>query len=364
MEGPVIFKDKKEIPTTAKLVEAYTNSLEELFFIENPQFKKGMPGVSEALHDFLSNASYDHIWVYYPWCNTAVHTLPEDIYFKLRTSRNRHVIHDDEQIAYRNLSVGVAGLSVGSAIVSALVVSGGPKNIKIADFDTVEVTNLNRIRASLLDVGINKTEITARNVWELDPFANLELWSSGITKETLEKFLLDKKLDVFIDEMDSLDLKIAARFICREHKIPVVMATDNGDGVILDIERFDTEDNLPIFHGLLGEVKPEDFGDMDYRKWLQLATKIVGPEYLTPRMQESIMAIGKTIPSVPQLGPSATMAGATVAYTVRQIANKNKIVSGRYTVSLEEKLVPGFNSPESIKSRQEATEVFKNNFSK
>ena len=96
------------------------------------------------------------------------------------------------------------------------------------------------MNAKLSDVGMNKTVVSAREVWELDPFAELHVWDSGVNKENLEDFILgEPKIDIFIDEMDSLSLKAMARFICKKARIPVLMATDNGDEVLLDIERFD-----------------------------------------------------------------------------------------------------------------------------
>lgn len=345
-------------------IDAFSGALEELFFIEHPQYKKPQPGVADMLKEYLDSSKVVPVFIHYPWKSVVVKTVPEDLYLTLRTARNRFIISHEEQLAYRDLHVAVAGLSVGSAIVSSIVVNGGCKKMKIADFDTAEITNLNRMRAKLTDIGQNKTIIAAREVWELDPYAELELWGEGIAKDTLQKFILDPTIDVFVDEMDSLDLKIAARFACREAGIPVIMATDNGDGIILDVERFDLDKSSEIFHGLLGTVTPKDFENLDYKMWLQLATKIVGPTYLTPRMQESLSVIGRSIPSVPQLGTTANIAGAAVSFCLRRIASKLPLDSGRYIVSLEEKIVPGYMSDEMINERMENTKLFISQFGK
>jgi len=108
---------------------------------------------------------------------------------------------------------------VGSSILQALVRAGGAKNLKIADHDNLETTNLNRIQASLLGLGKNKTEIAAQSVFELDPFANLSIFPKGLNGANLKKFLLTKpKLDVFIDSMDSFPMKIRARQLCKKFK--------------------------------------------------------------------------------------------------------------------------------------------------
>ncbi|MDQ5931241.1 MAG: ThiF protein [Patescibacteria group bacterium] len=354
---------KKENPLVIE-IDAFSSALEELFFIENPQYKKPQPGVMDLLDKYLASSTITPVFIYYPWKNTVVKTVPENIYLTLRTARNRFIINQEEQTAYRDLHVAIAGLSVGSAILSSIVVSGGCKKMKIADFDKAEITNLNRMRAKLTDIGQNKTFIAAKEVWELDPYAEIDLWSEGISKDSLNKFLLDPKVDVFVDEMDSLDLKIAARFVCREAGIPVLMATDNGDGVILDVERFDLDKTQEIFHGLLGTVTPKDFENIDYKMWLQLATKIVGPTYLTPRMQESLSVIGRSIPSVPQLGTTANIAGAAVSFCLRRLSSKLPLESGRYTVSLEEKIIPRYMSEEMIKEREQNTKLFISNFGK
>jgi len=363
---PIIFNNRNEAPLhVACTIEAFEPSLKELFFIRNPHWKKEMADAQKALAEFLNHHGLNDIWIYFPWSDTLVHTVPEDIYFVLRTARNRNIISEAEQTNYRNISVGIAGLSVGSAILSALVISGGPKRLKLADFDEIEISNLNRIRASLLDVGMNKTTVAARNLWEIDPFAELTLFDSGVSRKTIKDFILtNPRLDVFMDEMDSLDLKIMSRLVCREEKIPVLMATDNGDSIILDIERFDQEPKRPLFHGLIGDMDADDLKNLAYKDWLKLATKIVGPEYLTERMQDSLLEIGKSLPAVPQLGTSAAVAGSAIAYAIRRIANRQDLPSGRYTVGFEEKLIPHYNDPDAVEKRREKTNKFISNFAK
>lgn len=363
-EKPKIFAELKAVPPNSIHVEAFESALRELFFIENPAMKNKSAKFQERLQKFLDVSDVKPIWVYYPWLNKAVRTVPEDIYFILRTARNRDIITTKQQNKFRSMQIGVAGLSVGSAAIQALVISGGPKKIKIADFDVTEITNLNRIRAELADVGVNKTEVAAKSVWAIDPFAELELYEQGLTAENLEHFISKPRLDIFIDEIDDIDLKVRSRLLSRQNKIPVLMATDNGDAVILDVERFDQEPQREILHGLFGKIEPEKLAKLDYKQWLELATKIINPEYLTESMQDSLLKIGKEISAVPQLGSTASIAGAAIAFAVRKIANNEPMPSGRYLISLEEKLVPEYNSPQSVELRMKKTIAFKNLFPK
>ena len=334
---PTLFKAKKNAPKNAEIIDAFSSSLKELFFTRNPGLKKEMPEARKPLERFLKDSKkIKGIWIYYPWNNKLVYSLPENLYFELRTARNKNLITIDEQKKYREFKVGITGVSIGSNILWPLVMSGGPKFIKIADPDTIEVSNLNRLRAPISSIGVNKAVFTAHQIWEMDPFAKLFVRPQGVSKNNIESFILNKpKLDVLIDEMDSLNLKIASRKICRKNRIPVLMATNIGDKIMLDVERFDLEPKRPILHGLIGDVKIEDLENIPYKEWLKFATKIVDPKNFTVRLKESISEIGKTVSAVPQLGTSATIAGAAISYIIRKIAANKKVSSGRYFVNLD-----------------------------
>src|SRR3989344_3119843 len=338
---PIVYKSRDEAPKDVEFLDTMSSSLKELFFIRNPQFKKTIQEAKEPLQECREeNKNIETVFVFYPWLNKFIHTVSEEIYFELRTARNKNIINKKEQENYRNARIGIVGLSIGSNVILILTFTGGPKFMRIADFDDIEISNLNRLREGLPQVGENKTFAAAKQVWEIDPFAELELWDKGVSKEDLKEFIIGgknggEKLDIFIDEMDSLELKILSRFICREYKIPVLMATDNGDNIILDVERYDIESSLPILHGLIGDTKPDDFKTMNYEEWLKLATKIVGYDNLTNRMKECLKEIGKTLSGVPQLGSTASVGASAISLSIRKIANKENLPSGRYFINLD-----------------------------
>lgn len=334
---PLFFKTSQFLPKNTRVIDAFNNGMKELFFIENPKYKyaAGKAEVNNLIKKFLRGTKIRPVWIYFPWRKTAVKNLPEHAYFELRTNRNKNIINFKEQMAYRKIRVGIAGLSVGSSIVAALNLSGGPKSLKIADFDSLEATNLNRIHATLLDIGENKTEIACRRLWELDPYLNIEPYPNGLAEKNLPVFLLKPKIDVFVDAMDNIALKIQARQYCKKFKIPVLMATDNGDGVILDVERFDLNRKTPIFFGKISEQELKLAKANNYGDWLKLAVKILGYSDLDKKIKSSMKKIGKTIVAIPQLGTTANLAGSVISLALRKIANKEKMNSGRYLFNLE-----------------------------
>ena len=60
--------------------------------------------------------------------------------------------------------------------------------MKLADNDILSLSNLNRFRAGLPDLGVNKAVLTARQIYEINPFAKLEVFDKGISPENIENF--------------------------------------------------------------------------------------------------------------------------------------------------------------------------------
>lgn len=334
-QRPTFYKLESDIPGNVVKRDLCAHSLEELYYVEHPAAEKGKVGDRE-MRDFISERGRNCMWIYLPWRSEALRIPSENDYFKLRTARNRDLIMENEQRAYSKAVVGIAGLSVGSAALATLVASGGPKRMKLADPDTIELSNLNRIRAVLSDAGANKTEVAARAVWEMDPFAELELWPGGLSDTNLKEFT--SGLDIFIDEMDDIALKFAARAQCKASNIPVLMATDNGDGVILDVERFDLENDRALFHGKVDP--PAHLSSLTRNQFVELSNKIIDVSYFTQRQRSSVESVGVMLSGIPQIATAAALAGAAIAYAVRQIATKKALPSGRYLISLERAFSP------------------------
>ena len=337
---PIVVSSEKKIPRSAKRIDTIAVSREELFKVRNPQFAKRPFKSSSEWKIFVRQIAGNEQWIYWPSENVAARMLDEDSYFELRTARNRVLISHEEQSAYRGLKVGIAGLSVGASVVSALALSGGPKMMKIADFDSLEPTNLNRIRAGIPDIGSKKIELAANNVWRIDPFADLKLYPKGLTEANVEDFILGTpRLDVIIDEIDNLALKVALRLVARRERIPVLMATDSGDSVLIDVERFDLEPKRKIFHGLAGNLTVGALRNITPKGWIRLVEKIIGGPYILPRQRAALGQIGKTLDGASRLGTDGMLTGASISLAVRKLAvGGESLPSGRYMLDMEKVL--------------------------
>lgn len=276
------------------------------------------------------------VWVYYPWNDTLVHLLDELEFISMRTNRNRYKITGEEQALLMNKRVGVIGLSVGQSVSLTLCMERGCGELRIADFDELEVTNLNRLRSGIQNMGLKKTVIVAREIAEIDPFFKVTCFHDGITSENLTDFLLqDGKLDLLIDECDGIDVKLNCRLSAKKHGIPVLMeASDRGT---VDVERFDLEPDRPILHGFVDHLDLSGVKDLKTNEEkLPYILAFAGVETLSVRMKASAVEVGQTISTWPQLASAVTMGGGVVADVCRRILLGQFHQSGRYFIDLEE----------------------------
>jgi len=351
-----------------QVIDDYREQQHELFGVNNPALVYA-PGFQEK-----SDAHYADLqkeipiwrhgkWVYYPWLSTMVHILEEGEFQAVRTARNKNLINAEEQEKFYNAVIGIGGLSIGSSVAMAITLQGGGKHFRLADFDRLALSNTNRIRAGVESLGLSKVEMTARQIYTVNPYATVELFPEGLTKDNAAAFFDGPaKLDIIIDELDTMAIKLLIREEAKKRGVAVVMAADNGDNAVVDIERYDEEPNLEFFHGRLGNVTYDELANLDKFGIGRTITKHIGPENVTPRMQESLLEMGKTIVSWPQLGGAALINGAAVAYCVRKILNKEPLERNRALISFDEKLIPNYNAPEEIKIRNDAADVFRKMF--
>lgn len=96
------------------------------------------------------------VWVYYPWSRRMVHLLDKAEFAEVRTLRNLYKITDDEQHVLGTKKIGIVGLSVGQSIALTLAIERICGELRLADFDRLELSNMNRIRSGVHNLGVPK----------------------------------------------------------------------------------------------------------------------------------------------------------------------------------------------------------------
>ncbi len=276
------------------------------------------------------------VWVYYPWSERLVHILDEAEFAELRTDRNRNKITLAERAILSTKKIGVIGLSVGQSVSLTMAMERGFGELRIADFDELELTNLNRLRSGVHNMGIRKTVLVAREIAEIDPYLKVTCFHEGITDDNLEDFLLKNgQLDLLIDECDSLDIKVICRQKAKAAHIPVVMeASDRGT---IDVERFDLEPDRPVLHGFVEHLDLSKIRDLKTNEEkVPYLLAIAGAATISTRAKASMLEIGQTISTWPQLASAVALGGGLTADVVRRILLDQFHESGRYFIDVEE----------------------------
>ncbi|MGY1898024.1 Rv1355c family protein [Nocardia gipuzkoensis] len=273
-------------------------------------------------------------WIYYPW-RAAVVGLPGPRTFRaIRLDRNRNKLTRAEQDRLAERTIGIIGQSAGHAIAHLLALEGVCGGLRLADLDEIELSNLNRVPGTLFDIGVNKAVVTARRIAELDPYLPVQVFEAGVDKNSVDEFL--DGLAIVVEECDSLDMKLVIREAAARHRIPLLMETS--DRGLLDVERFDLEPERPAFHGLLGDIRAADLRGLSAKAKAPFVVKLLGAAGLSPRLGASLVEVGETVTSWPQLAGDVALGAAGVVAAVRRIGLGTKLDSGRVRVDLERHL--------------------------
>lgn len=327
----------------ASVHDGIAEQIRELVATRDPRRKLPGPELDARVAAHVGDVPlYEYgTWVYYPWSRRLVHVLPEPEFRELRSSRNRYKITSEEQKRLGASKIGVIGLSVGLASAVTLALEGVGGEIRLADFDLLALSNMNRLRTPLHHLGVNKSVIAARELVELDPYLKVKVFPSGLTEETIELFLLGGgKLDLVVEECDDLYMKVLSRERARAHGIPVIMETN--DRGMLDIERFDLEPDRPVLHGLLAQVSAKHIKGLTSSKdKVPYVLRIFGGRGLETRTLSSLFEIEQSISSWPQLASGVALGGAMTTDTARRILLGQLRESGRYYVNFDDIIKDG-----------------------
>ena len=347
---PVIFIGKPESVELFKLLNSddiikkdfLPSMLVELALNKFPSLNKNDSEEVEKQVDRLKLEDENRChgnWIYFPWRRELIRILGKSDFIFLRTCRNHFKVLQHEEELLSKKSIGIVGLSVGYSVLMAISLERIVEKIRIADFDLIELSNLNRIYQPLCNLGLNKSVSAARAVYELDPYMDIEIFSEGLSNEpnSIKNFISGvdgSNLDLIVDECDSGRIKLELRKAARELRIPLLMETS--DRSVLDIERYDLDGNYPLLHGML-EPYTSDI-DFSEEKSREILFSSIDFSKVSKRGLESMNEIGKQIRTWPQLGTDVLCGGVSVAIAVKKILLGSPLQSQRIFLDLESRI--------------------------
>ncbi len=329
------------------IIDNIYSQLKELVKLRNPKQKLDEESYNAKIKEHLKNLPISKygLWIYYPWSNKLIHTVFEKEFIEIRTVRNCYKITKEEQSVLQQKVIGIVGLSVGHAIALTMASERICGELRLADFDTLELSNLNRIKTGIDNLGLKKTIIAAREIAAIDPFIKIVCYHDGINDENILDFLTkDGKIDICIEECDGFYEKFNIRYKCKDLNIPVIM--DTSDKGLIDVERFDLEPDRKIFHGLTNVTDLEKLRNLTTDQKIPYLYEIINEEGMSTRLRASLIEVDETITGWPQLSSAVTYGSGMTTDVTRRILLDQFKSSGRYSIDLEDLIKDEQNSSE------------------
>ncbi len=295
----------------------------------------------------------DYGWyTYYPKNNDLVLYAPPFWHKVVAVASSSKLLSDDAmklswkeiRSVFEQTVVGVAGCSVGSTIAHALIMDLRPDHIKLADKSLYKMENINRVRLNYKEIVKNnrergdsfalplqnKAQTVAEQIYGIDPFIDIHVYEDGIHEQNINQFFdgagNEPPIQILVEEVDDPRIKILLRQEARKRKIPVLMMTDIGSSVQLDLLRYDQNQNWPLSYGIsdekLIEAMEAVYDNPGNKKiFFEFVDALIGTDYRTDELQR-ILEGKSEIPTstlIPQLGSTASLAGAIAAETIARM---------------------------------------------
>lgn len=337
--------ERLTMAATSPVIDKDGQTLREKF---NTEWEK----YSEKLSEIEGNRLDYGFYAYYEERNDLVRFCPPFWHHVVSVASSSKLLADPKNSltwaeirnVFENTTIAVAGCSVGSSVINAAVMDLRPKNLKIADKSVYKMENINRVRlayyemvknqaqrSSAVDMSLkNKAKVVADQLYSIDPFLNVYVYDEGINASNIESFLGEgeggPKTSVVVEEVDDPRIKIFIREEARKKGLPVLMVTDIGSSVQLDVLRYDKDKNLPLSWGVSDDVLKEKMEKVyeqagNKKVFFEFVDALIGKDYRAGELNE-IIEERVEIPTstiIPQLGSTVAMAGAIAAESIARI---------------------------------------------
>ena len=227
------------------------------------------------------------------------------------------------------------GLSVGAEIAVTVAQEHVCGSIVLADFDPLDLSNLNRLNGGVDELGVNKAHLAARRIAKIDPYLDVVVYEQGISVDNAARFL--DGLDLLVEECDNLEMKYHLRVLARERKLNLVYAADERG--LLSIEPFAHAPDLLPFHGRIEGPPPSRESFASPREFMRaLAEWLGGWEQISERSRRSVKRIGNTLCGYPQLASEPRLAAGQVGHVARRLLLGERIAPFLRPFDLAEEL--------------------------
>jgi len=151
-------------------------------------------------------------------------------------SRNIGLLSENEQKRLFQARIAVAGAGGVGGLHILTLARLGIGSFNIADPDTFEEVNISRqFGASISTFGKNKAEVLSQMTRDINPYANVTIFTDGISNDNVDSFL--NGIDIFVDGIDFFEIDTRRLIFkkAREKGIYAITAAPLGFGATLQV---------------------------------------------------------------------------------------------------------------------------------
>lgn len=153
----------------------------------------------------------------------------------------------DGQETLKNTKMLIVGLGGLGCAASQYLAVAGVGHLTLLDFDTVDLSNLQRqVLHDDSRLGMPKVESARQSLQRLNPHIEIKIIHQLLDEQQLHDLV--GKFDVVLDCTDNVSIRNQLDTACAAHKIPLV----SGAAIRMEgqVSVFTYEDNTPTYHTL------------------------------------------------------------------------------------------------------------------
>lgn len=161
--------------------------------------------------------------------NRDIHTNTSNKLDVHRYSRNIMLpqIGEEGQRSIINTSVLIVGCGALGSICSMYLASSGIGRLGLVDFDTIDISNLQRqISYQTSDVGKRKTQVLRERLNSINPHIDIEVFDLFLNKQNVKEIF--DKYDLIVEGSDNPDTKYLVSDTCGAISKPYSMGGIRG----------------------------------------------------------------------------------------------------------------------------------------
>lgn len=173
--------------------------------------------------------------------------------------RTELLIGSDNLNKLKNSHIIVFGIGGVGGFATEALIRAGIGEISIVDFDTVDITNLNRqIIALQSTVGKLKTSVMKQRLLDINPNVVVHEYSIKFSTENMDIFFKDKTYSYIVDAIDLVTCKLDLISLAKDKNIPIISSMGTGNKLnptMLEVSDINKTSVCPLARVIRKELK-------------------------------------------------------------------------------------------------------------